>query len=258
MRSNAGNRTERKQSLDFGSLMTALTVMVAMIVAFPMVGQTATMVCTPDTSHVGPSEQFVVDITVDATTEALHCYNITIDFDTSIVTLIDVAEGSLIDDSGQPSFFFWDSTGGVLNIGDCLLGYGLHVNGPGSVAQLTLEAKPQSGITLVSIDVVDFSDTALVMIPVDADPGTIIVGTPSCCGVYSGGFTGNANCSPDGKRNLADITRLIDRVYIGKSVLCCELNGNVDGDALDKINLADITRLVDHVYISKNETAPCQ
>jgi len=81
--------------------------------------------------------------------------------------------------------------------------------------------------------------------------------TEVCCGVYTGGQTGNTDCSDDGKRNLADITRLIDRVYISKAELCCKANGDVDGDEDGKINLADITRLIDHVYISKIETAPC-
>lgn len=84
-----------------------------------------------------------------------------------------------------------------------------------------------------------------------AEPG-------GCCGQFAGGQTGNTDCSDDGKRNLADITRLIDRVYVSKAVLCCEANGNVDGDAAQKINLADITRLIDHVYISKVETAGCE
>jgi hypothetical protein len=78
-----------------------------------------------------------------------------------------------------------------------------------------------------------------------------------CCGQFTGGQTGNTNCDPDGKRNLADITKLIDRVYISKALLCCEANGNVDGDVDAKLNLADITKLIDHVYISKVETAAC-
>jgi hypothetical protein len=235
------------------SLIAAWAILVS-----PMTGQSATMVCTPDTSHVNFSDIFTVDITVDATTEGLHCYNITVVFDTALITLLNVEEGALIDDSGQPSFFFWDSTGGALNIGDCLLGYGLHVNGPGSVARLTLEAKMRSGISSLLIEVEDFSDTALVKIPVSADPGTIIVGTPSCCGLYASGYTGNTDCDTSGKRNLADITRLIDRVYISKQPLCCEENGNVDGDVDGKLNLADITRLIDHVYLSKQVTSICQ
>ena len=37
-----------------------------------------------------------------------------------------------------------------------------------------------------------------------------------CCGAHTSGFTGNANCDVEGKRNLADISRLIDRVYLSK------------------------------------------
>lgn len=86
-----------------------------------------------------------------------------------------------------------------------------------------------------------------------------------CCG-SPGGMTGNVSwendvthfrCDLTGKANLADITRLIDFVYISHEPLCCRENGNVDGDIDSKINLADITRLIDHVYISKQETAPC-
>lgn len=78
-----------------------------------------------------------------------------------------------------------------------------------------------------------------------------------CCGVFTGGFAGNTNCDADGKRNLADITKLIDRVYISKADLCCEENGNINGDLEGKLNLADITKLIDHVYISKQETEAC-
>ena len=85
-------------------------------------------------------------------------------------------------------------------------------------------------------------------------PGGVKAG---CCGKFTGGYSGNADCSSDGRRNLADITRLIDRVYISRLTLCCEENGNVDGDAEFRVNLADITRLIDHVYLSKKETALC-
>jgi len=82
-------------------------------------------------------------------------------------------------------------------------------------------------------------------------------GTFSCCGTYTGGYPGNTDCDDQGKRNLADITKLIDHVYVSKAELCCGPNGNVDGDPDDKHNLADITKLIDLVYISKNEVPPC-
>jgi hypothetical protein len=79
----------------------------------------------------------------------------------------------------------------------------------------------------------------------------------NCCGMYTGGWTGNTNCDTDGKRNLADITRLIDHVYVSTDPLCCRANGNTNGDLAGAINLADITRLIDLVYVSGAQTAPC-
>ncbi len=82
-------------------------------------------------------------------------------------------------------------------------------------------------------------------------------GGPECCGQYTGGITGNANCSTDGKLTLSDITRLIDFVYISKLALCCHANGNTNGSADCKITLSDITKLIDAVYISKIPPATC-
>lgn len=79
----------------------------------------------------------------------------------------------------------------------------------------------------------------------------------TCCGQYLSGLTGNANCSADGKVNLADITSLIDRIYLSKNPLCCEDNGNTNGDVEGKMNLADISRLIDKVYLSKADCEPC-
>jgi hypothetical protein len=84
------------------------------------------------------------------------------------------------------------------------------------------------------------------------------IGDACCCGHYAGGQTGNTNCDTEGKRNLADITQLITRVYLTPKVpLCCEDNGNTNGDPQGTLNLSDITRLVDFVYISHAETAAC-
>jgi photosystem II stability/assembly factor-like uncharacterized protein len=80
----------------------------------------------------------------------------------------------------------------------------------------------------------------------------------TCCGFWTEGYTGNTNCSTDGKRTLSDITRLIDRVYISKLLLCCEEEGNTNGSTDGKITLSDISALIDHVYISKGQTSLCQ
>jgi hypothetical protein len=78
-----------------------------------------------------------------------------------------------------------------------------------------------------------------------------------CCGIYTGGVTGNANCSDDGKLTLSDITRLIDEVYISKQPLCCPATGNTNGSVDCKHTLSDITKLIDAVYISKLPPADC-
>lgn len=213
------------------------------------------LACSPDTTRVGVLETFFIDIVVDESMLALHCFNINIDFDASLVELISVEEGSLFD--GQSSFFFWDSVGTSLNLGNCLLGNGLHVNGPGPIARLLLKSKSSAGTTGVFIEIVDFSDTTLSQIAVEPVDGSIVIGQTTCCGIFTAGVTGNTNCDDSGQRNLADITRLIDRVYLSKTELCCDLNGNVNGDIDGKLNLADITNLIDHVYISKRETSAC-
>ena len=78
-----------------------------------------------------------------------------------------------------------------------------------------------------------------------------------CCGQYTGGITGNANCSTDGKYTLSDISRMIDFVYISKAALCCHANGNANASIDCKITLSDITKLIDAVYISKTPPAAC-
>ncbi len=89
-------------------------------------------------------------------------------------------------------------------------------------------------------------------------PVVKIVAPANCCGLYTAGFTGNTTGDTEGKRNLADITKIIDRIYISKRELWCELSANTDGDQTVSLNLADITTLIDHIFVTKEEIAPCQ
>jgi hypothetical protein len=91
----------------------------------------------------------------------------------------------------------------------------------------------------------------------DSDGNQIGDACEGCCGRFTGGSTGNANCSEDGQITLADITALIDNVYVTKAQLCCPENGNTNGSLDGLITLADITGLIDHVYINKEPTAAC-
>ena len=68
----------------------------------------------------------------------------------------------------------------------------------------------------------------------------------ACCGLYRFLFTGNTNCDIAGTLNLVDVTRMIDRIYLSKKLLCCEANGDVNCDG--RLNLTDITCLIGHIY----------
>jgi len=101
------------------------------------------------------------------------------------------------------------------------------------------------------------SGTVQILTEVAADQYMTVV--EECCGAFTGGETGNADCDQQGKRNLSDITALITRVYIEPGMpLCCEKNGNTNGDGEGKISLSDITGLIDFVYINGTPLATCQ
>jgi hypothetical protein len=96
----------------------------------------------------------------------------------------------------------------------------------------------------------------------DSDGDDIGDACDGCCGLMTdpAGLTGNANCSEDGKMTLADVSRLIDFLFISKTELCCYASGNTNGswdDGECKITLADISRLIDVVFISKAPPEPC-
>jgi hypothetical protein len=80
--------------------------------------------------------------------------------------------------------------------------------------------------------------------------------TEDCCGMYTDGhIRGNANCDMDGKINMSDLTKIIDRVYVSKRALCCEANGDITADG--KINLMDITVFVSYLYLGGNPPLSC-
>ncbi len=139
-----------------------------------------------------------------------------------------------------------------------------------------LESSIENAITIAGDSVFFKEDFAASIVSVTIPGGTdnVTVGLlfeseieeyTGCCGIYVDniypyGYTGNANCSEDGKRNLSDITRLIDFVYISHDPLCCYASGNTNAswdDGECKITLSDITRLIDVIYICKCIAEPC-
>jgi hypothetical protein len=147
---------------------------------------------------------------------------------------------------------FVDSTTNTIEPADFTVDYPTVVD-PGGTGDITV-----SGFIADSVPNGVYAATLTVSGDAGVSASVILVevARSACCGLMTSGYTGNTNCSVDGSINLADITRLIDRVYISQTVLCCEANGDINGDAAGP-NLADITKLIDHVYVSHNPTAPC-
>lgn len=78
--------------------------------------------------------------------------------------------------------------------------------------------------------------------------------TGGCCR----GFTGNVDCDVSDNIDIADVTRIIDYLYISFSPLCCQKSANCDGSPDGNIDISDLTALLDFSYISFTPTAPCQ
>ena len=70
------------------------------------------------------------------------------------------------------------------------------------------------------------------------------------------GQTGDANCSGEYEPDIADITRIIDYLYLSHDSLCCpeEADVNVSGGEPD---ISDITRLIDYLYLSHDPLELC-
>jgi len=211
------------------------------------------IVCDPDSLSLDRPEPFAIDITIDRKVKALHCFNISVSFDRAVVKLVDVEEGPLFSDAGETTFFFSDSTAGGVDIGDCFLGYGLHANGPGTVARLLFEAQPVAGQTDITIEVRDCSDTALALIDVVPTNGYVQVGATCCVG-----RVGDANGEGGDEPTIGDINALISAIYtdqlpdaIDDCFLEADVNqsGSVAPAYPDDFTITDINLLIEYLYI---------
>lgn len=77
---------------------------------------------------------------------------------------------------------------------------------------------------------------------------------PNCCSGSTGNIDGDSNDIVD----IADLTFLIDHLFINFPPLDCPIEGNVDGDMAGLIDIADLTFLIDHLFINFPPTAPCR
>ncbi len=74
----------------------------------------------------------------------------------------------------------------------------------------------------------------------------------SCCV----GNVGNVDCEPDDLVTMADLTVLIDHLFISLDPLCCLPEADVDHTS--DVTMGDLTVLIDHLFISLDPLGPCQ
>lgn len=73
------------------------------------------------------------------------------------------------------------------------------------------------------------------------------------------GLTGNVDDDPLELVTLADITLLVNHVFVTFEPLPCPAEANTSGDPEGTLNLTDITRLINALYIAPfPATAPCR
>ncbi|MBD3257170.1 hypothetical protein GF377_01960 [candidate division GN15 bacterium] len=97
----------------------------------------------------------------------------------------------------------------------------------------------------------DIDNCPLVHNPEQEDTDGDGIGDACCCI----GMRGNADCSADGACTLSDLTAMIDHLFIGLAPLCCETEGDVDGEK--GCTIGDLTAFVDHLYLSLQPLPMC-
>ncbi len=68
---------------------------------------------------------------------------------------------------------------------------------------------------------------------------------------------GNIDRSSDQAVTMADLTLLIDHLFISLTPLLCLEEGNIDSSTDDLVTMADLTVLIDHLFISLAPLPPC-
>ncbi len=72
------------------------------------------------------------------------------------------------------------------------------------------------------------------------------------------GMTGNVDGDPEELIDIADLTALIDFLFITFTEPECMPEANIDGDPEGLVDIADLTGLIDYLFITFTPPANCQ
>lgn len=71
------------------------------------------------------------------------------------------------------------------------------------------------------------------------------------------GFVGNVDCDENETVDIADLTELIDHLFINFAPLGCRIEANIDADPFGNVDIADLTALIDHLFINFEPLPSC-
>ena len=129
----------------------------------------------PNDTTVVDGTTFQIRIVANSSITSLMGYDVTIAFDTSLVELVGVDEGSLPGSGGATTFFHWFDAGvasDTVHVNGAVLG--TTVDGPGVLFLITFKAL-FPGITPVTFVSTEIRDNFNVDIPHDTIDGSITV-----------------------------------------------------------------------------------
>ncbi len=165
-------------------------------------------------------------------------------------------EVAVVDKTGQNSLTINTATLSVLadSQGDTLPPTSLTLTVDSSASAGEAAVIRMEGILGVSSHVGIYLGNLIISLPqaILTCPISVNVKNLSCCIASAG----NVNCDPGDGVDIADLTALIDNLFISFAPLCCEQEANCDN--IGGVDIGDLTALIDHLFISLARTATCQ
>jgi hypothetical protein len=79
-------------------------------------------------------------------------------------------------------------------------------------------------------------------------------GAGPCC---MNGTTGNVTYDQLDEVDIADLTRMVNFLFVTFEPLACPAEGNVTGDENCEVDIADLTRMVNYLFVTFEPLAAC-
>jgi len=171
-------------------LLTVLCVVAGQFSTDGISAQADTAVdISPASQTVTAGQVFTVDVVVNPGV-AIAGVEFALSFDPSLLTADSVAEGNLLNQNGDPTFFLTGTidsgNGAITGVAGAILGAGATVSSPGTFATITFTAKTTAGISLLDLSNVTVGDVNGDPVPIVVTDGSVTIEIDTTPPVISG------------------------------------------------------------------------